>query len=100
MAHLKFESIKMIDVLEDSDKVAIMKNILGELRGWFTDKAINEEYPKEIVNYIVYNILDGKKSIGMIAVKFNNLDTAEIYVMGIIPEYHSKGIGQELIRRL
>ena len=35
--------------------------------------------------------------MGFISLKLNNEYTAEIFVMGIIEEYHQKGIGKNLV---
>lgn len=48
---------------------------------------------------IFYAAFDNDKPIGFISLKFNNEYTTEIYAMGVIKEYHSQGIGKELIEK-
>ena len=41
----------------------------------------------------------GEKAIGFLALKSNNLYTAELYVLGILQEYHRKNIGRSMVAR-
>jgi len=37
--------------------------------------------------------MDESNPLGFISIKENNPYTAEIYVMGVLPDYHNQGIG-------
>lgn len=39
-----------------------------------------------------------EKTVGFVAIKEHNLYTAEVYVMGVLTDYHMQGIGKGLIR--
>ena len=48
------------------------------------------------VNYLFFAAIDESKPLGFISIKENNQYTAEIYVMGVLPDYHKQGIGRSL----
>ena len=44
-----------------------------------------------------FAVFYGNKPIGFVAIKHHNPYTAEIYIMGVLQEYHRQGIGKKLI---
>ena len=71
--------------------------IMNALPEWFSP-------PEDIVNksvihreYPFFVAYDGDKAIGFVALKIHNEYTADIYNLGILKEYHRRGIGHELL---
>lgn len=43
--------------------------------------------------------LEGERPVGFLALTTHNPYTAEIHVMGVLPEWHHQGIGTALVER-
>ncbi len=80
------------------NKGTLCEGILRSLPEWFgiEDAIIN--YRNEINKMLTFGCYDNNNLNGFITINFHNEYTAEIHVMGILREFHSKGIGTELIR--
>ncbi|MDR2899382.1 MAG: GNAT family N-acetyltransferase [Clostridiales bacterium] len=48
---------------------------------------------------LFYTELDDERAVGFVAVKMHNIYTAEIYVMGVLENYHRQGIGRKLVEQ-
>jgi GNAT superfamily N-acetyltransferase len=46
---------------------------------------------------MVWSCFDGEKPIGFISIKKNNEFTSEVYVFGVLKEYHRSGVGTQLL---
>ena len=88
-----------IEILDPEQKEQIARAILLHLPEWFG-------VPQSTESYIVGSrekpfwaeTLDGK-AIGFISLKETSPDTAEIYVMGVMPTHHRKGTGRSLFEK-
>ncbi len=78
-------------------KSAICNDILRALPSWFGIEESILEYVEAVKNMPFFAAFAGDNSIGFTAVKIHNQYTAEICVMGVLSEYHRKGIGRKLI---
>jgi GNAT superfamily N-acetyltransferase len=87
--------IKKID--DEKVKYYISNYILRNLPDWFGIDASITEYVENSISTIFYTALEAGKEIGFISIKANNVYTSEIYVMGILKEYHKLGIGKKLL---
>jgi len=90
-------SIEYIQVKDNTKKSDICYYILKSLPLWFGIPESNNEYCQNVKKHDFYKIGENEKPIGFISLKENNEYVSEIYVMGILPEYHRKGIGKNLI---
>ncbi len=59
-------------------------------------KALNN-YIESVKGKKLYAAYDGEIVVGFICLKNNNQYTANIYVTGVLKEYHRKGIGRSLV---
>lgn len=89
--------IRMID--NPNDKEAIAESILRDLPEWFGIESALAEYIKHSRHSIFYAAFEGNKPVGFIGINENFATSAEIYVMGILKDYHRKGIGGMLVER-
>jgi ribosomal protein S18 acetylase RimI-like enzyme len=92
--------ISLIDIIEEDKKEAFCWKVLKDLPLWFGLAESNEEYAKKVRSYRFIEIIYEKKEIGFISIKRNNEFVAEIYVMGILSQYHRQGIGSIVIDRI
>lgn len=72
--------------------------ILRQLPEWFGIEEAIVDYVKGVKNSDFYAAYDSEKPVGFISIKSNNVYTSEIYVMGILKEYHNQGIGKKLLK--
>ena len=86
------------EVRDNNEKKDITRKILYKLPDWFGVEDYIEDYIKDSVNSLLYAAYESENNpIGFISVKCHNQYSAEIYVMGILEEYHRKKIGTALI---
>ena len=83
-------------ITEQAQKSEITNCILRELPEWFGIEKSILEYVVGVRDKTLYAAFEGHRCIGFISIKENNRYTAEIYVMGVIPQYHRQGIGRSL----
>lgn len=91
----------MITYIEEtSQKEKIAETILNQLPEWFGMPESTKEYVDESQKMPFWAYMNDEKTVGFIVLKETGKTTAEIFVMGILPEYHRKGIGRELFHAL
>lgn len=83
-------------IIDVNKKEVVAREILTQLPEWFGLPDSTNEYIHNSKNMPFWACYDEDKPIGFIVLKETSNVTAEIYVMGIIKEYHRKGIGQLL----
>jgi GNAT superfamily N-acetyltransferase len=71
--------------------------ILDELTDWFGIEKALEGYKAEIDDLPTFLAYENEHIIGFVCFKKHNKYSGEIYIMGIKPAYHRRGIGQMLI---
>lgn len=77
----------------------VCKGVLGALPEWFAiPEAVNgyvsvaEKSPT-----LVATDSETRQDVGLLTLVTHSPWSAEIYVMGIVPEYHRRGIGRQLV---
>lgn len=90
-----FEIEEIIDANTKSD---ICNNILRSLPGWFGVEQSIADYVAQVRSLPFYASYDQENDlpVGFAAVKPHSPYAAEICVMGVLEEYHRKGIGKML----
>lgn len=75
----------------------ICGRILRSLPGWFGIEEAIDSYVAEVADLEVLAAQLGGESVGFAALKDHNHATMEIHVMGILPDFHGRGIGRRLV---
>ena len=87
----------MIEQIKDASiKKTIARKILEALRDWFEVDESRENYISESTDQIFLAAKDDDDYVGFLCLKETGKETVELAVMGVLPEYHRKGIGREL----
>ena len=83
-------------ILDIEEKKKITRQILEALPDWFGIPEAREDYIENSAGQIFFAATERDKPIGFIYLKETGKDTVELYVMGVLKEYHRRGIGREL----
>lgn len=87
------------EIYDRQQKMEISTVILNSLPNWFGIPESTQEYINKSSNLPFFAAMNESKPLGFISIKENNQYTAEIYVMGVLPDYHKQGIGRALFNR-
>lgn len=89
-----------IYIENEKERAEIAGKILNQLPDWFGLPESTQKYIEDSRTMPFWAWMEDERALGFIALKETSPYTAEIYVMGVLPEYHHKGIGKELFRAL
>lgn len=89
-----------IYIENEKERAEIAGKILNQLPDWFGLPESTQKYIDDSRTMPFWAWMEDDRALGFIALKETSPYTAEIYVMGVLPEYHHKGIGKELFRAL
>lgn len=88
---------KMIELIKDeSEKMLITRRILEALPEWFGIEEAREEYIVNSSDKTFFAAVENSAPVGFLYLKETGKDTLELYAMGVLKEYHRKGIGRNL----
>ena len=93
---MKDTYIKLIEPYSQQSKIAEL--ILRSLTQWFGIEQALIKYLKEIEKLPTLLAQVDNRYVGFLTFKRHNRYAAELYVMGICPEYQRCGIGRSLIQ--
>ena len=77
-------------------RAAIARQVLEALPDWFGIPESREAYIRDSRAQPFWADLEGDTAQGFLALKETSPYTAELAVMGVLPEYHRRGIGRAL----
>lgn len=83
-------------IKDDKEKQAIARDILEGLPEWFGIPEAREDYIRNSVGKLFFCALDENKPIGFVYITQTGEDTVELAVIGVLKEYHRKGVGRRL----
>ena len=86
-------------ITDSSEKQNITRHILEALPDWFGIPEAREEYILKSANQIYFCAFECNSPVGFLCLKETGSATVELYVMGVLEEFHRKGIGRELFSR-
>ena len=87
------------EITKGTEKQQIARLVLEALPDWFGVQEPREGYIQESADLLFFAAFDGDQPVGFLCLKETGKDTIEIHVMGILREYHRKGIGRQLFDR-
>ena len=90
--------ITIKEIINPEEKSTICNDILRALPNWFGMEPGILGYVRDVVSLPTYAAICDSKVVGFVAIKNHNPFTSEVYVMGVLKEYHRKGIGKRLIQ--
>lgn len=86
----------MVRQLREEEKTIITRKILEALPEWFGIPEARENYILKSAGQIAFGAFEGEKPVGVLTLEETGKDTMELHVMGVLKEYHRRGIGTEL----
>jgi GNAT superfamily N-acetyltransferase len=92
--------MELTEIKDNYQKKEIAKYILESLPEWFGIPESTKEYIDESCNLPFFAVFNELKPLGFIVLKENNAYTAEIFVMGVLPNHQKKGIGRMLYHKV
>ena len=82
-----------------ADAGAQARAILRELPEWFGIPAAVDRYVADLSTLVTWLALDGERAVGFLTVKQHTPVASELYVLGVLPDYHRQGLGRRLLGR-
>ncbi len=81
----------------ETNKSEVCEKILRSLPQWFGIESAILDYIKDVQQMPMLVAKDDSGAIGFLALNRHNKHTAEVHVMGILPQFHRQKVGQQLI---
>lgn len=92
--------IDLTEVSDSDQKSSICEMILRDLPEWFgIEKAIQEYIMKVKETYFI-SVSIGNTPLGFVAIKDLTEYSSEIYLLGVLKEFHKRGLGKRLIEKV
>ncbi len=89
----------IIEITDPKEKQTIARTVLEALTDWFGIEESREEYISGSANWIFMAAKEEEKAVGFLCLKETGKATVEVAVMGVLKEYHRKGLGRQLMER-
>ncbi len=89
----------IIEITNPTEKQAIARNVLETLTDWFEIEESREEYISSSADMTFIAAKDGNEVMGFLCLKETGKATVELAVMGVLKEYHRRGIGRQLVEK-
>lgn len=91
-------NIKIVEIQEKNMKSLYADKILRRLPEWFGNEKALCDYVVGVADLPFWVAVDQDGNcVGFISVKIHYGITGDIYVCGVLPEHHNKGIGKKLM---
>ena len=91
--------MKICQLTNSTEKQAVTRSILEALPEWFGIPEAREDYITESGDKQFFCAYDADKPVGFLYLKETGTATVELYVMGVLKEYHRQGIGQGTVSK-
>ena len=84
------------EVKNKDEKRTVSRSILESLKEWFEVDESREKYISESADQLFIAAEEDGKYVGFLTLKQTGNATVELAVMGVLKEYHRKGIGRQM----
>ena len=84
---------KILEIKDNDKKAEYVDFVLRKLPEWFGNEKNLLVYINTVCKYPLWAAFDNNNCIGFISLKIHYNRTGDIYVCGVDPKYHGKGIG-------
>ncbi len=78
---------------------AVCEIVMRSLPEWFGIESALKAYVDKVDRLPTYIAVAGERVAGFLSVEKHFSESAEIHVMGILPEFHRMGIGRALLKK-
>ncbi len=92
---MKLSNIELVGPFYD--KAEVCESILRALPQWFGKETALIQYLTEMERLPTLLAVVDNQCVGFLTFKQHNEYAAELYIMGVRPEYHRQGIGSALV---
>jgi GNAT superfamily N-acetyltransferase len=86
--------VTVVAVEDATERSRVCEDVLRELPGWFGLEDANARYVRNVAALPTFAI--GRDAF--LSLKLHGEQAAEVYVMGVRPEQHGRGLGTALLR--
>lgn len=91
------ETHMVVQIRSQAEKAAVSRAILEALPDWFGIPEAREDYISESARQMFFAAYQAERPVGFLCLKATGADTAELAVMGVLTEFHRRGIGRALV---
>lgn len=92
--------MKIIKIDDSNLKSQICDSVLRSLPLWFGIESAIIDYIQDVKRMDTWVAYENNVAVGFASINKHFSESAEIHVMGIIPEYHRQGLGRQLIEAI
>lgn len=94
---LRLNDVTVVEIKDRHTKSVYTKEVLERLPEWFGNKQALNDYIEKVAELPYWAALNKENGcIGFFSVKTHYGHTGDIFVCGVLPEYHCNGIGKAL----
>lgn len=79
------------------NKGSVCESILRALPQWFGIEEATRHYIESIETLPTFIAYEDEQAVGFVSIKQHYPHSAEVYVMGVLPQFHRQGVGRALI---
>ena len=83
----------VVEVPDSAERSRLCESILRELPDWFGIEEATAAYIRDVADLPTFAVADD----AFLSLKLHNARAAEVYVMGVRPSRHRRGIGTALL---
>lgn len=91
------DGIRITEIQDSDKKSSFTREVLEKLPEWFGIEQAVDEYVEEVREFPYWAAVDDcGRCLGFFSVRTHYRHTGDIFVCGVLPEYHRRGIGRQL----